>query len=366
MTFAAAPKRPDSLVPTPILQQTAFWSRVKARTGWIPQAFDLRTDGLLGDLLVIRRPAGPDSQIAYVPFGPEPLPDDAARGRWLEQVSEALYPHLPDTCVFVRYDLPWESPYAREPDRYDPDGTWAGNPDDPIRELRMNWGTERGNLRKAPTDVLPPDTILLDLEPEEDRLLSRMKPKTRYNIRRAERRGVRVRAGSFGDLEAWYRLYRETSRRNGITLHGIEHFRSIFSVPLGGSEEAARPRLLLAERDGIPLAGMILTIAGRRATYLYGASSSEGRSLMAPYALQMEAIRRARAAGCREYDLFGVSPGPDPGNPLHGLYRFKTGFGGRLFHRQGCWDYPFDPERYSQYRAREAASKGFHTVNGGQ
>jgi len=45
---------------------------------------------------------------------------------------------------------------------------------------------------------------------------------------------------------------------------------------------------------------------------------------------------------------------------MYGLYRFKTGFGGRLFHRQGCWDYPFYAERYEQYRAMESVTSGFH------
>ena len=367
MTIAVEPKRPARLVPTPILQQTAFWSRVKARAGWIPRAFDLFTSQpgprgeVLGDILVICRPVGSDAQIAYVPFGPEPLPDDSARGPWLESISESLRPHLPESCIFVRYDLPWESPYAREEDRYDPDGSWLGNPDPRIRELRMNWGTERGSLRKAPTDVLPPDTVFVDLGPDEDGILARMRAKTRYNIRLAERRGVRVRTGTPEDLEAWYGLYLETAARNGIARHEFLHFRSVFSVPLGAAEGAARPLLLLAERNGELLAGMILTISGRRATYLYGASSGAGRTAMAAYALQMEAIRRAKAAGCREYDLFGVAPRPESCHPMYGLYRFKTGFGGGLFHRQGCWDYPFDQERYGQYQAREAASAGFHT-----
>lgn len=80
---------------------------------------------------------------------------------------------------------------------------------------------------------------------------------------------------------------------------------------------------------------------------------------MAPYALQWQAIQRARKSGCRDYDMFGVSPVPDPVHPMYGLYRFKTGFGGRMQHRQGCWDYPFDEARYDVYRASELAATPF-------
>ncbi len=63
---------------------------------------------------------------------------------------------------------------------------------------------------------------------------------------------------------------------------------------------------------------------------------------MPTYALQWEAIKIAKEYGCTEYDMFGVSPGPDHSHPMYGLYQFKTGFGGELFHHLGCWDYLLD------------------------
>lgn len=58
---------------------------------------------------------------------------------------------------------------------------------------------------------------------------------------------------------------------------------------------------------------------------------------MPTYALQWCAMQTARRAGCSEYDLFGVAPNADPSHPMHGLYRFKTGFGGQMYHQMGCW-----------------------------
>lgn len=81
---------------------------------------------------------------------------------------------------------------------------------------------------------------------------------------------------------------------------------------------------------------------------------------MATYALQWEAIRRSKMKGCTEYDMFGVAPRPDPSHPLYGLYRFKTGFGGKIFHRMGCWDYPLDPKAYQAYQTSEMQSHGYH------
>ncbi|MFW6011181.1 MAG: lipid II:glycine glycyltransferase FemX, partial [Desulfosalsimonas sp.] len=302
---------------------------------------------------------GPDSCMAYVPFGPELLPAGMRRGPWLEKLSENLKPGLPENCVFIRYDLPWQSPWVDEPDRYTHCNQWTGAPKTRVQEMRMNFDTEHWNLRKAPTDLLPPDTVLVDVEADRDRILAQMRPKTRYNIRLSARKGVRVREAGIEELPVWYELYRETTKRHGMSLNSMEYFKSLFKVKNRDVDSPARAHLLLAEADGKALAGIITAVSGLRATYLYGASSSENKNLMASYAVQWEAISRAHKAGCREYDLFGISPNPDPSHPMYGLYRFKIGFGGKTLHRHGCWDYPIDEDAYEIYRASEMAENGF-------
>lgn len=222
----------------------------------------------------------------------------------------------------------------------------------------MNFGTARRALRKAGTDVLPPDTLVVDLRGTEDEILSRMKPKSRYNVRLAARSGVIVREGSRVDLAAWNVLYGETCRRNGIRHHGPEYFSALLDSVGPGCGAAVR--LLVAEVEGRPAAMLFLAVSGDAATYLYGASAYELRSFMAPYALQWEAMKLSKRAGCSTYDLFGCAGSEEPSHPMHGLYRFKTGFGGDFLHRQGCWDYPLDASAYAAYSAREAAEEGFH------
>ena len=58
--------------------------------------------------------------------------------------------------------------------------------------------------------------------------------------------------------------------------------------------------------------------------------------------------------------MFGVSPNPDPNHPLYGLYRFKTGFGGEIYHSLGCWDYPLDVEKHRYFTALELTEQGYH------
>ncbi|MGM0787100.1 MAG: lipid II:glycine glycyltransferase FemX [Thermodesulfobacteriota bacterium] len=344
------------------LQQTAYWGRLKKQQGRQARAFDIeagKQQTYQGDMLVVIRSIGPERCMAYVPFGPELLPEGTRRGPWLEKLSEELRPGLPENCLFIRYDLPWQSPWVHEPDRYTADNQWKGAPKARVQEMRMNFDTEHWNLRKAPTDLLPPDTVMVDVRPERDRILKRMKSKTRYNIRLAAKKGVRVYDAGIEGLPAWYELYRRTAARHAMSLNDLQYFESVFRVRSRDVDSPASVHLLLAESGGSPLAGIILAISGTRATYLYGASSWDHRNLMAPYAVQWEAICRAHKAGCSEYDLFGVSPTPDPAHPMYGLYRFKAGFGGFMLHRHGCWDYPLDEEAYEVYRTSEMAGNGF-------
>ena len=76
---------------------------------------------------------------------------------------------------------------------------------------------------------------------------------------------------------------------------------------------------------------------------------------MFTYALQWRAMEFARECGCTGYDLYGIPATDDPELPMHGLYRFKTGFGGRIVHRYGCYDAVLRPVLYAALRAAERA-----------
>lgn len=358
----------------PILQQTAYWGRVKEKQGFRTIVFeaDIKVSGnyphkkyrkgqiVSNDFLVVLRNIGPDFSMAYIPYGPSFDPGEEERGRFLEELSESLRTYLPRGCIIIRYDLPWESVWATDENRYNSEGIWMGPPDPVTRELRMNFDTKNRNLRKSPTDVLPSHTIFLDIQKDEENLLRQMKSKTRYNIRLALRKGIKVHELDMGGLSLWYDLYKQTAIRNNIALHDPEYFSTVLKTKISESPSKATVHLLLAEAEGYPLAAMFLAISGKRATYLYGASSSKHREMMGTYALQWNAIRKARKTGCKEYDLFGISETPAPSHPMYGLYRFKSGFGGHDYHRQGCWDYPFDTAQYEIYRSIELNSTGYH------
>ena len=228
----------------------------------------------------------------------------------------------------------------------------------------MNFGTQGWRLHKAPTDLLPPDTVLVDIEAEDEVLLSRMSSTARYNVRMSGRRGVTAEVVSPAELGTWYRMYTATTGRHRIPCHPLSYFRTLWEVTGERGESHVRLLLLLARAGERPAAGMILALVGRRAVFLFGASVP-GQGRLAPsHRLQWRAMQVARARGCADYDLFGIPPSGNPGHPMHGLFMFKTGFGGSIVRRRGCWDYWFDEPRYTRLRGMELGRDSFHRPGG--
>lgn len=207
---------------------------------------------------------------------------------------------------------------------------------------------------------MPSNTIFLDLRQDIDTILSRMKRKTRYNIGLSKRKEIIVRETGIEAIDIWYELYKETAIRNRLFVNDVKYFRAVLEAKADDTRSPAKVKLLIAEYQGKPLAAMFLVISGHRGSYLYGASSSLHRNKMATYALQWEAICISKNAGCTEYDMFGISPSPDPNHPLYGLYKFKSGFGGKMHSTLGCWDYPSIEQKYNIFRASELNSIGYH------
>jgi peptidoglycan pentaglycine glycine transferase (the first glycine) len=199
------------------------------------------------------------------------------------------------------------------------------------------------------------NTLLIDLSPPEEELLAAMKPKTRYNVRLALRKGVSVRVGSVQDLEMLYRMYAETAVRDGFVIRDEAYYRAIWQTFLQPASETPASKTvplmqpLIAEVEGEPVAGLLLFRFASRAWYLYGMSREHHRDKMPNYLLQWEAIRAAKAAGCQVYDLWGAPDAFEESDSMWGVFRFKEGLGGEVVRTLGAWDLPLQPVVYKLY-----------------
>ena len=207
------------------------------------------------------------------------------------------------------------------------------------------------NSRRV-ADVQPSKTIILDLLKSEEELLTAMHPKTRYNIRLAQKHGVKIKTSSSvsdQDISTFLNLLKITSSRDSFRAHPADYYRQMLKVLASDNQVTTSDkffiRLYQAEYQGKILAANLIGFFGDTVTYLHGASSDESRQVMAPYLLQWQVILDAKKQGCRYYDFWGIDEKLWPG-----VTRFKMGFGGKQIKFLGAYDYIINPLVYRLYR----------------
>ena len=217
--------------------------------------------------------------------------------------------------------------------------------------------TLTGLAVKKTLDLQPKQSLLVDLNDSAEEILASMHQKTRYNIRLAEKKGVTIVEGQTSgmaeaasadkkeDFEEFWRLMSLTGERDAFRLHGREHYQNLLM--------STNIKLFFARHEGKNIAAGIFCFFGNKVTYLHGASDNNSRNLMAPYLLQWEMIEKAKAAGYKYYDFYGLDEKKWPG-----VTRFKLGFGGRTIGYPGTFDAVFSPVLYNLYNFLRRLRRG--------
>ena len=196
----------------------------------------------------------------------------------------------------------------------------------------------------------PPDTLLTNLTLSKEALLEQLHHKTRYNIRLAERKEVKVEIGASVPLSQVWPVFLETAHRGAFRLHDRTYYDAMLAALSGDGVSAPRAFLAVARYKGAVLAAnLMIDFAGTR-TYLHGASSNHERQVMAPFLLHWALIEDAKAHGLTSYDWWGVSPaGSSDAHPWAGVTRFKQGWGGERLTYPGTFDVPLAMVPYHLY-----------------
>jgi hypothetical protein len=174
------------------------------------------------------------------------------------------------------------------------------------------------------TAAAPYRTVRVDLTPAPELIRKRLDQKWRNQLNAADRNGLTIREGTGEDRFAEFTaIYRELlARKQFETTVDIDEFaRMQRALP-----EPLKMRVLLCEKDGKLLAGLVGAAIGDTGVYLLGATSSEGMKAKGSYLLQWRMMQWLRESGCRWYDLGGINPERNPG-----VFHFKSGFGGAEF-----------------------------------
>lgn len=291
--------------------QTSNWGLLKSKYGWNPIFVQNNDSG--AQVLFKKLPLG--FTIGYIPKGPVGY-------KWQSLLHEVLdlSQKMKAVVLYVEPDS-WENNFH-------------------INMLLPGFLPSQFNIQ-------PRKTSAISLKGTQEEWLARMKQKTRYNIRLAEKSGIFVERSS--DIGAFNQLITITGERNEFGVHHPDYYMSAYKIFI----EKDQCCLLIAKYGQTPLAGLMVFRYGKRAWYFYGASNDIERQRMPTYLLQWEAMQWAASMGCDEYDLWGI-PDEDEeyleknftnrSDGLWGVYRFKRGFGGEIRRTAGVFEWVIRPK----------------------
>jgi peptidoglycan pentaglycine glycine transferase (the first glycine) len=308
-------------IPNAHVLQSWEWGELKVKVGWTPSRLLYVQDSKpVAAAQILRRPLPlTPFGVIYVPKGPAlDYQDTVLFGTVLGLLEQHA---RRNRAIFVKID-----------------------PDVIQKTPGASCPTHRG-WKESEEQIQYKNTVLLDLSKGEEELLAAMKPKWRYNIRLAEKKGVVIESGTESDLSLFYELYAETGARDGFLVRRFPYYRETWSTMLRGG----LAHMLLAKAGPETIAGLILFTFSYRVWYFYGASRGQHRDLMPNHLLQWAAIRWAKQHGLREYDFWGAPDHLVETEPMYGVYKFKMGFGGRVVEHIPAQDYVVNPLLYRLY-----------------
>ena len=292
--------------------QSIEWGKFREKTG----VKVVRINGLQ---LTIHPIPHTKYTIGYLPRGPLPTKEIIHE---LKQIGKS------ENCILIQL----------EPNIIDTEGSKAE-----IKNL---------GLISAAHPLLTKYTFILDLTKSEEELLKNMHPKTRYNIRVAEKKGVKITEdNSNKSFEAYLKLTKETTTRQKFYAHSENYHRLMWETLKTENDNELTAHLFTATYNKEILVAWIVFVLGDTLYYPYGASSSNYREVMASNLMMWEVIKFGKKLGLKQFDMWGaMGPNPDTKDPWYGFHRFKEGYGGKLTEFIGSFDLVINRKMYIAYQ----------------
>jgi len=300
----------NSVIKHPV--QTWEWGEFQKKLGKKVERVGFFEDGKIKDALqVFFRPVPKLNQysIGYCPRAFTPSEDQLSALKELGKQHNALFIRLePNTSVPV-------SDRAKLK---------------PTIELLLNNNCQTGK------PFFYQHTFTVDLTQSTEQLFANLKSKTRYNVRLAIKKGVKiVEDSSKSGLKTYLQILEKTLKRKGFYLHSPDYFKKMWEL-LGNSDLF---HIFHAVYDDTPLVSWIMFKWNDQIYYVYGASIDLHKEVMASNLMMWEMIVWAKSEGAKTFDMWGsLGSEPDPKNPWYGFHRFKEGYGGELTKFLGTFD----------------------------
>jgi len=181
-------------------------------------------------------------------------------------------------------------------------------------------------LKKSPMHLAAEHTVMIDLRKTEDELLAEMRRQTRYEVRRAEKLGIKVIVDNSEEIyKEFHQVQAETAKRQGFVPPDLK---TLLAEREAFGENAS---IYVAETDaGEKIAYGLIVKGGKEGDYYEAASTELNRKMPGAYALLWRAMRDLKNEGYERFNLWGIAPPNQPNHRYAGVTTFKTGFGGEV------------------------------------
>ncbi|MCL5784351.1 MAG: peptidoglycan bridge formation glycyltransferase FemA/FemB family protein [Patescibacteria group bacterium] len=305
------------------VMQSWEWGEVRQSLGAPLQRYGLYKNGQLVHAfqLTFHRIPYTNSTVGYLPKGPFPTLELAQA---LTQIGQEHH------CAFIKIE-----------------------PDIEVSSTENQQLQVASSFKTSPKPLFTKHNFVLDLTQSEEEILKQMHPKTRYNIKVAQKHGVIVEERTDDQaFQIYLKLYFETTKRQGYLGHNPTYHQKVWQT----LKKAGMARILLAFYQQIPLNAWMMFNFKDTLYYPYGGSSVEYKNVMAPNLVAWEAIKMGKKMGLKKFDLWGaLGPQASPKDPWQGFHRFKSGLGGKLVEYIGSFDLVFNKPLYLAFTSIDKA-----------
>jgi len=212
------------------------------------------------------------------------------------------------------------------------------------------------HLRHAAHPLFTRYTFVLDLTKTEEEILKTMHPKSRYNIKVAQRHNVTIsEENSKNAFKEYWRLLEETTKRQKFYAH-TKHYHELQWQTFSHTNDtdSLTSHLFTASYDNKVLTALLFFIFHDTLYYPYGASSNEHRNVMHSNLAMWEGIRYGKKLGLKKFDMWGaLGEEPDSNDPWFGFHDFKRKFGPEHIEFIGSYDLVINHSIYKAYKVAD-------------
>ncbi len=315
--------------------QTPEIAKLREDNGWTAYYFGVKqSDKLIAATMLVAKPAFLGKSVFYAPGGP--LLDFENR-ELLNFFTKKLKNYLKAHNAYVLHLEPYYELIER-----DRDGEVV---EDGFNHKKALKNLKELGYKKLPISDEPAYQFVLDIKGRtEDELLASFKRNTRNHIRKAEKKGVKIRELKREELSRFKRITESTSKRRDFSDKPLSYYEKMYDL----FHERNQIKFLLATGDGHDLSAAMFMTYGSEIIYLFSGSAEEYmKEYNAQYLIQWYMIKYAAKHGFQKYNFYGISGLPDRNDPDYGIYDFKKGFGGRVVELIGAHELPISKSFYA-------------------